>query len=210
MPRRLSVGFCPLAIGTPSTVILAMRSLAEQHEFNVRRWAELVADRKLASVPNKIETDRDGKIIMSPPAAGGHGDRQIQIGHQLTGLVPKGRVIAELGVSTSEGTKVPDVAWLSTEHPQVLSDTMLAAKPAPEICIEILSPDNTEKEIGEKTALYFEAGAREVWICDLEGKMRFLSPTGDLSRSRLFPEFPRAIYTFAERLALEREKDPER
>ena len=101
---------------------------------------------------------------------------------------------------------MPDVAWLSTEHPQVLNDTMLTAKPAPEICIEILSPDNTEKEIGEKTALYFEAGAREVWICDLEGKMRFLSPTGDLSRSSLFPEFPRAIYTFAERLALEREK----
>jgi Uma2 family endonuclease len=187
-----------------------MRSLAEQHEFNVRRWAELVADPKLASVPNKIETDRDGKIIMSPPAAGGHGDRQIQIGHQLTGLLPKGRVIAELGVSTAEGTKVPDVAWLSTEHPQVLNDTMLAAKPAPELCIEILSPENTAKEIQEKAALYFEAGAREVWICDLEGKMRFLSPTGDLSRSRLFPEFPRAIYTFAERLALEREKDPER
>ena len=183
-----------------------MRSLAEQHEFNVRRWAELVADPKLASVPNKIETDRDGKIIMSPPAAGGHGDRQVQIGHQLTGLLPKGRVIAELGVSTSEGTKVPDVAWLSTEHPQGLNDTMLAAKPAPEICIEILSPDNTEKEIGEKTALYFEAGAREVWICDLEGKMRFVPPTGDLSASALFPEFPRAIYTFAERLALEREK----
>ena len=187
-----------------------MRSLAQQHEFNVRRWAELVADPELAAVPNKIETDRDGKIIMSPPAAGGHGDRQIQIGHQLTGLLPKGRVIAELGVSTSEGTKVPDVAWLSTEHPQVLDDTMLAAKPAPEICIEILSPENTAKGIREKTALYFEAGAREVWICDLEGKMRFVSPTGDLSASALFPEFPRAIYTFAERLALEREKDPER
>jgi hypothetical protein len=75
-----------------------MRSLAEQHEFNVRRWTELVADPKLASVPNKIETDRDGKIIMSPPADSDHGDRQIQIGHQLTGLLPKGRVIAELGV----------------------------------------------------------------------------------------------------------------
>ena len=169
-----------------------------------------MADRKLASVPNKIETDRDGKIIMSPPAAGGHGDRQVQIAHQLTGLLPKGRVIAELGVSTSEGTKVPDIAWLSREHPQVLNDTMLAAKPAPEICIEILSPENTAKEIQEKAAFYFEAGAREVWICDLEGKTRFLSPTDDLSRSRLFPEFPKAIYTFAERLALEREKDRNR
>ena len=72
-----------------------------------------------------------------------------------------------------------------------------AAKPAPEICIEILSSDNTAKEIREKTALYFEAGAREMSICDLEGKMRFLSPTGDLSASPLFPEFPKVIHTYA-------------
>ena len=42
-------------------------------------------------VAERIETDRDGKIIMNPPAAGGHGDRQVQIGYQLTGLLPKGR-----------------------------------------------------------------------------------------------------------------------
>ena len=95
--------------------------------------------------------------------------------YQLKGTLPKGKVITECGVSTSEGTKVPDVVWLSSQHPQVLKTRVLAAKPAPEICIEILSSDNTAKEIREKTALYFEAGAREVWICDLEGKMRFLS-----------------------------------
>ena len=184
-----------------------MRSLAEQHEFNVRRWAELVADPKLAAVPNKIETDAEGKIIMSPPADGDHGDRQAETAHQLKGSLPKGRVITECGVSTSGGTKVPDVVWFSSQHPQVLQARILAAKPAPEICIEILSPDNTAKEIREKTALYFEAGAREVWICDLEGKMRFLSPTGDLSASPQFPEFPKVILTYVEKVALEREKD---
>ena len=182
-----------------------MRSLAEQHEFNLRRWAELLADPKLAAMPNKIETDRDGKIIVNPPVDGDHGDRQAEIGSQLTGSRPKGRAIIECGVSTSEGTKVPDVAWLSSKHPEVLK-AFLAAKPAPEICIEILSPDDTAKDIREKTALYFEAGAREVWICDLEGKMRFLSPTGDLSASTLFPEFPKVIYTYPERLALEGEE----
>src|SRR5271165_2490471 len=82
-----------------------MRSLAEQHEFNVRRWAELVADPKLAAVPNKIETDADGKIIMSPPADSDHGDRQAEIAYQLKGSLPKGKVITECGVSTSGGTK---------------------------------------------------------------------------------------------------------
>ena len=184
-----------------------MRSLAEQHEFNVRRWAELVADPKLAAVPNKIETDADGKIIMSPPADSDHGDRQAEIAYQLKGSLPKGKVITECGVSTSGGTKVPDVVWLSSQHPQVLKARVLAANPAPEICIEILPSDNTAKEIREKTALYFEADASEVWICDLEGKMRFHSPTGDLSASPLFPEFPKVIHTYAEKVALEREKD---
>ena len=63
----------------------------------------------------------------------------------------------------------------------MLEPGVLVTKPAPEICIEILSPDNTAKGIRERTALYFEAGAREVWICDLEGKMRFLSPTSHVS-----------------------------
>jgi Uma2 family endonuclease len=188
-------------------VILAMRSSAEQHEFNVRRWAELVADSAFAAVPNKIETDADGKIIMSPPADSDHGDRQAEIAYQLKRSLPKGRVITECGVSTSAGTKVPDVVWLSSQHPQVLKPGVLVTKPAPEICIEILSPDNTAKEIREKTALYFEAGAREVWICDLEGKMRCLSPASELSASPLFPEFPKLIHTYAQKVALEREKD---
>lgn len=166
----------------------------------------MVADRKLGAMPNKIETDRDGNINMSPPADGDHGDRQAEIVYQLKGSLPKGRVIAECGVSTSEGTKVPDVAWLSSEHPQVLKARILAAKPAPEICIEILSLDNTGKEIREKTALYIEAGAHEVWICDLEGKMRFLSPNAELSVSTRFPEFPKLIFTYPEKLALEQQR----
>ena len=115
--------------------------------------------------------------------------------------VPRGRVMTKCGVSTSEGTKVPDVAWFSPEHPLVLKARILAAKPAPEICVEILSLHNTGKEIWEKTALYFEAGAHEVWICDLEGRVCFLSQSAELSISTLFPGFPKLILTYPERLA---------
>jgi len=88
---------------------------------------------------------------------------------------------------------------------ELVADRKLGAmpnKPAPEICIEILSLDNTGKEIREKPAIYFEAGAHEVWICDLEGKMRFLSQNADLSASTLFPELPKLISTYPEKLAL--------
>jgi Uma2 family endonuclease len=165
---------------------------------NDRRWAELVT--KWGAMPNKIETDRDGNINMSPPADGDHGDRQAEIVYQLKGSL-RGRVITKCGVSTSAGTKVPDVAWFSPEHPLVLEAGILAAKPAPEICVEILSLDDTGKEIQGKAALYFEAGAREVWICDLEGKVCFLSQSAELSISSLFPRFPKLVLTYPERLS---------
>jgi hypothetical protein len=37
--------------------------------------------------------------------------------------------------------------------------------------------------------------------------MRFIGPTGDLENSRLFPEFPRVIYTFGEQLKHGRERE---
>jgi hypothetical protein len=41
----------------------------------------------------------------------------------------------------------------------------------------------------EKRALYFEAGAREVWLCGRDGKMEFYTP--DMAAaSRLCPLFP--------------------
>jgi hypothetical protein len=45
---------------------------------------------------------------------------------------------------------------------------------APEICVEVLSPSNSAAEINEKLALYFDAGATEVWICNLDGPCPFL------------------------------------
>ena len=49
--------------------------------------------------------------------------------------------------------------------------------PPPDICVKILS---TEAEIDEQRALYFAAGAREVWICDRDSHIRFFAPEGQL------------------------------
>ena len=44
-------------------------------------------------------------------------------------------------------------------------------KVAPEICIEILSPSNSNTEIVDKIDLYLAKGAKEVWIVDESGKI---------------------------------------
>jgi Uma2 family endonuclease len=66
---------------------------------------------------------------------------------------------------------------------------------APEICVEVLSPSNTRVEIREKTALYFDAGAKEVWLCSDSGAMTFLraGETQPMPASQICPDFPRQI-----------------
>jgi Uma2 family endonuclease len=66
---------------------------------------------------------------------------------------------------------------------------------APEICVEVLSPGNTEAEIQEKMALYFDAGAREVWLCERSGAMSFFSPgtTRPMRASKVCPEFLKQV-----------------
>src|SRR6266487_5782558 len=100
--------------------------------FNLRRWAELLADRELAKVEGRIETDRHGHIIMSPPPAPSHGSFQLEIGHLLRNLMPQGRVLTECPISTADGVKAADVAWASPECVRELDNRVCFPK-SPEI-----------------------------------------------------------------------------
>lgn len=176
------------------SLIIALENSAEQAAFNLKRWAEVLNDPDLARLPHRIETNRHGHILMSPPPAPAHGDRESEIVFQLKTLLPEGRTITNCPVSTSDGVKAPDVAWVAPERRLEVRSVICLTRAA-EICVEVLSPSNTVREIQEKTALYFEAGALEVWICDEDGSMRFhfSTPPTTRPRSGLCPEFPCAI-----------------
>jgi Uma2 family endonuclease len=166
----------------------------DQTAFNLERWTRLQADPELARLPYRIETDRLGRILINPPPAPAHGKKQSRIATLLSRLLPEGHVITECPVSTADGVKAVDVAWLTPERgPEI--DTEVCLQRAPEICVEVLSPSNTAPEIGEKVALYFSAGASEVWTCEQDGTLRFhfAGPPQVRGRSELCPDFPSAI-----------------
>lgn len=162
--------------------------------FNLRRWAELLPDRQLARVEGRIETDRHGHIIMSPPAAPSHGSFQLEIGRLLWNLLPEGRVLTKCPISTADGVKAANVAWASPDRMRELGEQVCFPR-APDICVEVLSPGNTEAEIQEKMALYFDAGAREVWLCAQSGAMSFYTPGGTrpMRVSKMCPQFPKQV-----------------
>jgi Uma2 family endonuclease len=165
-----------------------------QTEFNLRRWAELLADRDIARIEGRVETDRHGHVIMSPPPAPSHGSYQMEIGHLLRTLLPAGRVLTECPISTADGVKAADVAWASPECMLDLGNRPCFPR-APEICVEVISPSNSEAELREKAALYFDAGAKEVWMCSPSGHMSFFAAgmAKPLAASPICLQFPKQV-----------------
>ena len=160
------------------------------------RYRGLCEDRSLANVPGKIEIDLWGRLLMSPPAAPYHGRLQARLSDKLTAL--GGERTIEAPIATPLGLFVADLAWSSHKSPPGSEDVNPLMR-APELCIEVVSPSDSRKELREKTEAYLAAGAEEVWIvyprskrCEVHGQR------GLLERSRfavdladLFDESPR-------------------
>ena len=168
-------------------------SIEEQTAFNVARWAELVADPQWEQWEGRIETDEYGNVVMMPPPAVVHARAEVQIAIMLQQLL-EGVALTECPVSTSKGVKGADVAWMNSEaYEEVKGEPCLPA--APPICVEVLSPSNTLREMKHKKALYFRAGAVEVWFCDRKGKMTFFLSADDPGSavSQFCPAFPAVV-----------------
>lgn len=154
-------------------------------------WQEVINHPSLQDLPFKIELNAAGVIEMSP-ATNWHGLLQGEVLSKLNELLISGRASVEVSVQTTDGVRVADVAWADKTFIQQYRE-QTPYQNAPSICVEIISPSNTEKEIRQKIDLYLEAGATEVWLCNLDGELRFYNEDGQLERSILAPAFPKEI-----------------
>jgi hypothetical protein len=177
-----------------ASVIIELNQAEEQQRLNLRRWSEILNDPDLARFPGRVQTDRHGHVVMSPPAAPHHGSLQSEISYWLRTLMPNGRTITECPISTVDGVKAADVAWASPDCLDRLG-SFACFREAPEICVEIMSPSNSDREIREKMALYFAAGAAEVWLCAESGHLSFFGKGQEMAHSELCPRFPKQVQT---------------
>ena len=157
-------------------------------------WEQICDDPLLRDLPFKIEQDRFGRIVMSPPPIPAHGGYQAQICYFLRTLLPGWMAIAECATETADGVKVPDVAALPRERWPSSRDRACLPQAA-EICVEVLSASNSFQEMDEKRRLYADQGCREFWTCSEKGEMAFLEAGNGrkLDRSLICPEFPTLI-----------------
>lgn len=144
------------------------------------KWSEVIADPSLRDLPYKIELNKWGVIEMSP-ASNWHALTQGRLVALLRAYFQFGEVMVECSVQTSDGVRVPDVAWASDEFIQHHGE-QTPFPLAPELCVEVVSPSNSRPEMERKIGLFLETGAREVWLVSREG-FEFHGPEGRLERS---------------------------
>jgi len=113
-----------------------------------------------------------GEIVREPPPGEGHGwtagKLLVHVGrfvleHRL------GRIYPETGFVLSRNpdtVRAPDAAFVSSER--LLSTPRRGPyfEGAPDLAVEVVSPGDTPREVGEKVQEYLAAGARAVWVLD--------------------------------------------
>lgn len=113
-----------------------------------------------------------GEIIYMSPTGHLHGSIESEFHWALKAFVKQhqlGRVlVGEVGIYTSRNpdtVRGADVAFISHERMgQVKSKSYLDV--APELIVEILSPDDSWSEVMDKLEEYFSIGVLAVWVAD--------------------------------------------
>ena len=144
-------------------------------------WQQVIDNPFLQDLPFKIELNKWGKILMSP-ASNNHGIRQYEVAKFIDTGKQSGKIIIECSIKTPEGVKVADVVWASDEFISKYGDKT-PYDFSPEICVEIISPSNSQAEMDEKIKLYINQGAKEVWLCDQKGGILYYSHAGKINKS---------------------------
>ncbi|MBI4670711.1 MAG: Uma2 family endonuclease [Chloroflexi bacterium] len=122
----------------------------------------------------------EGNIVMLSPTGGPHGSIEANIGHELMAFTrPRklGRVrVGEVGIYTRRS---PDtvrgaaVLYISNERlARVKSSGYMDV--APELIVEVMSPDDSWSKVTKKLEEYFQVGVRVVIVADPEDGRLFV------------------------------------
>lgn len=144
----------------------------------------MLADPSLRNLPYKIELNERGRIEMSP-ATNRHGILQSRMVRLMAKFLSEGESITECAIRTATGVKVADVAWGSKAFFKRQAPDRDPFEYAPDICVEIVSPGNSDAEMARKIAAYLQRGALEVWLVDLQGDCRFFNQDGEQEKTAL-------------------------
>jgi Uma2 family endonuclease len=115
----------------------------------------------------------DGRVVRMNPTNPRHGQIEVRIAAALEAFVrPRrlGRVLAgEVGVYTHrdpDRVRGADVIYITSDTFARRSPTLAFLDVAPELVVEVLSPEDRAVELNQKLREYFALGVNLVWLAD--------------------------------------------
>lgn len=126
----------------------------------------------------------DGTIVTMTPTGAAHGKIEVRLARLLDEYVEKsgiGWVLSgEVGIVTKRNpdrVRGVDLAFLSREQASNIPDGFLTV--APELVVEIVSPNDRWTDIREKIDEYFAIRVKQVWIVEPQSRqiLVYTSPT---------------------------------
>jgi Uma2 family endonuclease len=116
----------------------------------------------------------DGELVMSPKNDFFHGFISARLSAALLAFVQDKRLGAVLDSSTgfwmkNRNCRAPDISFISRARLEDLGfrpSSRLFFPGAPDLAVEVLSPNNTRGEIDERLNDFFASGSRLAWIVD--------------------------------------------
>jgi Uma2 family endonuclease len=157
----------------------------------------------------------DGRIVRMSPTGPRHGEIEARIAELLAQFVrPRGLgkvLTGEVGLYTRrdpDRVRGVDVLFVSNDTYARRSPGLAYLDVAPELVVEVLSPDDRMVDVNQKLREYFELGVRLVWVADPEARSvsAYRTPTearefrvGDvLPGDGVLPGFEIAVVTIFE------------
>ena len=149
----------------------------------------------------------DGELVMSPKNDPYHGDICADLSMALRAFAKARQLGAVWDSSTgfwmyNRNCRAPDVSFISKERLQALGFKRSSRNffpDAPDLAVEVLSPNNTRKEIDERLKDFFGSGTQIAWIinpdtecvevCHAPDQRKLVGSGADLDGEHLLPGF---------------------
>ena len=120
----------------------------------------------------------DGRIVPISPTGSRHGIIEGNFFEAIKGFVRQHKLgkaqSGEVGIFTRRNpdrVRAADVLFISNERYAQLKDREGYLDVAPELVVEILSPDDTVQKMTQKLREYFAVGVRLVWVADPDARV---------------------------------------